>query len=129
MRDNHNTVDCYILQRPLQDDQVKAGTVLHANSELKASSNQPRQHPYKGNFSGKPRNQQRNHFKGNRNGNRKNNSEKSQGCNKFHGLRKNNDSNNEYGIIAITRLDLSQETEAINLTARDAEHDPVWTVD
>lgn len=137
LRTNHDTVDCYVLQRHLQNGQVKAGTVLPANFKLKPSSNQARQHPYKDGFGGKSRSQNRNDYKSKRNsnrnrsqnGNQKNTSEKSKSHNKFHGRRKDTDSDNEYGIIAITTLDLRQETEAVSLTAQDAEHDPVWTVD
>ncbi|KAG3235319.1 hypothetical protein PI124_g19645 [Phytophthora idaei] len=59
-----------------------------------------------------------NYRNGNHNGNRKNKSRKFQNRNKFHGRRKDNDSDNEYGIIAITTLDLSKETEAMSLTVK-----------
>ncbi|KAG4240706.1 hypothetical protein PC116_g11359 [Phytophthora cactorum] len=83
LRDNHDTVDCYILQRHLQNGQVKAGTELPANLMLKTSSNQTRQHPYKGNFSGKSRNQYRNDYKSNRNGNQNGNRKNKSGNSKI----------------------------------------------
>ncbi|GMF31026.1 unnamed protein product [Phytophthora lilii] len=60
----------------------------------------------------------------NRNGNRNSSSERFQGRNKFHGRRSNDETNNrEYGIIAITTLDLTRVTPDVNLAA------PVWTID
>ncbi|KAG3111421.1 hypothetical protein PI124_g9857 [Phytophthora idaei] len=49
-RSNHDTVDCYILQRHLRDGQVKAGTVLPANFKLEKPQSSQCQHPCKGGY-------------------------------------------------------------------------------
>ncbi|KAE8985398.1 hypothetical protein PR003_g10769 [Phytophthora rubi] len=129
-RNNHDTVDCYTLHRLLHNGQVKAGAVLPANFKLN-TPHQPqppqRQHPYNGSYNGKGEHQSRNNNKGQLNGNRGNHG-KPQGRNKFHD-RRNRDNDNDYGIVVITTLDLSPETEEVSLTARESDHDPMWTVD
>ncbi|EGZ26536.1 hypothetical protein PHYSODRAFT_368429, partial [Phytophthora sojae] len=123
-RDNHDTVECFVLQRHPHNGHVKAGTVLPANFKLKPlqeprsqqqqhqrqQQTSQRHHPYKGNYNGNSGNQSRNNNRGPRNGNRNDNS-RSQGRNKYHGRRNRDDEDNsDYGIIAITTLDLSQDT-------------------
>ncbi|GMF19266.1 unnamed protein product [Phytophthora lilii] len=94
-RDNHDTVDCYILQRHLHSGQVKEGTVLPAIFKLKSPQQQHRQHPTKGRFNDKPCYQPRNNFRGNRNGNSNNNFKIAQGRNGFYGRRNNNNNSND----------------------------------
>uniref|UniRef100_H3GXI1 Retrovirus-related Pol polyprotein from transposon TNT 1-94-like beta-barrel domain-containing protein n=1 Tax=Phytophthora ramorum TaxID=164328 RepID=H3GXI1_PHYRM len=142
-RDNHDTVDCYILQRHLRDGQIKAGTVLPANFKLKAPQGTQSHHPYKGNYKGNRGNNSWTNYHGRGNNNRApngkrqdrrgNHSRNNQGKqNEFHG-RRNQDAhgsdNNEYGIIAITTLDCSPKTVEVSLTAHVGHHDPSWTID
>ncbi|GMG17745.1 unnamed protein product [Phytophthora fragariaefolia] len=128
-RDNHDTIDCYILQRHLHNGQVKRGTVLPTNFKVNPQQQPQRPHPYKGNYNGKGVNKTRNNNKGLSNGNR-NNHGKPYGRNKFHDRQKrDNDSNDVYGTIAITTLNLSQEPKAVGLTALETDHDPMWAVD
>uniref|UniRef100_H3H469 Retrovirus-related Pol polyprotein from transposon TNT 1-94-like beta-barrel domain-containing protein n=1 Tax=Phytophthora ramorum TaxID=164328 RepID=H3H469_PHYRM len=55
-----------------------------------------------------------------------------QSFNKFRGRRNKEDNasdGSEYGIIAITTLDLTPMKDEISLTAQDVPHDPAWTID
>ncbi|ETN09617.1 hypothetical protein PPTG_11945 [Phytophthora nicotianae INRA-310] len=53
------------------------------------------------------------------------------GRNKFHGRRiqSNDEDSDEYGVDAITTLDLRPIIEATSLTAEENAQDPMWTVD
>ncbi|KAG6619310.1 Pol Polyprotein [Phytophthora cinnamomi] len=131
--DNHDTVECFILQLHLYNGQIKAGTVLPANFKLKPPQQRQQplqhQHPYKGNYSGKSGNQSRNNNKDSRNGNHGNQG-RLQERNKYHGRRnRDDDDNSDYGIVAFTTLDLNQGPEELSLTALESDHDPTWTVD
>ncbi|KAG3112423.1 hypothetical protein PI125_g8257 [Phytophthora idaei] len=131
---NHDTVDWYILQRHLRDGQVKAGTVLLANFKLEKPQSWQCQHSYKGgykntrgnnskpNYNGRGNNNRnRNGKRQDRNGNNSRNDRRNQEGNTF--------DNSEYGIIAITTLDLIPDSDIVGRSAEESKLDPVWTVD
>ncbi|KAG3101892.1 hypothetical protein PI125_g14317 [Phytophthora idaei] len=142
-RSNHDTVDCYILQRHLRDGQVKAGTVLPANFKLEKPQSSQCQHPYKGGYKNNRVNNSKPNYNGRGNNNRNQNGKRQDRNgnnsrndrrmgNKFQGRcnQEGNTSNNsEYGIIAITTLDLSPNSDIVGLSAEESKLDPVWTVD
>ncbi|KAG2983218.1 hypothetical protein PC120_g24491 [Phytophthora cactorum] len=142
-RSNHDTVDCYILQRHLRDGQVKADTVLPANFKLEKPQSSQCQHPYKGGYKNNRGNNSKPNYNGRGNNNRSQNGKRQdrngnnsrndrRKGNKFQGPRNqegNTSDNSEYGIIAITTLDLSPDSDIVGLSAEESKLDPVWTVD
>ncbi|KAG3190442.1 hypothetical protein PC128_g11308 [Phytophthora cactorum] len=141
-RSNHDTVDCYILQRHLRNGQVKAGTVLPANFKFEKPQSSQCQHPYKGGYKNNRGNNSKPNYNGRGNNNRNQNGKRQDrnGNNSRNDRRKGNKSqgrrnqegntskNSEYGIIAITTLDLSPDLDIVGLSAEESKLDPVWTI-
>uniref|UniRef100_H3GZS9 Uncharacterized protein n=1 Tax=Phytophthora ramorum TaxID=164328 RepID=H3GZS9_PHYRM len=144
-RDNHDTVDCYILQRHIQSGQVKEGIILPAKFKLKSLQGTQLQHSYKEDYKnrGGDRQPRSHHNNGRGNDNHNENDRRHnnrgrpdrhghQSFDKFHGRRNqkgNGSDRSDYGIIAITTLDLTLMKNKIRLTAQDGPHDPAWTID